>query len=179
MEITLNDNITLKALDRKDAKHIFETIDSQRAYLGKWLPFVAFTMSESDSQAFVDATLSIPSDRQEFTFTINVDGQFAGLIGLKSTDTENLNTEIGYWLAEQYQGKGIISKSVSALCEYAFNNMKMNRIVIKCAVGNTRSSNIPKRLGFKFEGIEREAERTAEGSFFDIEVYSLLQREFK
>ena len=54
----------------------------------------------------------------------------------------------------------------------------MNRIQIQCAVGNTKSSNIPRRLGFTLEGIARAGELQADGRFSDIEVYSLLREEY-
>lgn len=53
----------------------------------------------------------------------------------------------------------------------------MNRIQIKCAVGNRPSNAIPLRLGFKFEGIEREGELLASGYYADINVYSILKKE--
>ncbi|MFV0598592.1 MAG: GNAT family N-acetyltransferase, partial [Bacteroidales bacterium] len=54
----------------------------------------------------------------------------------------------------------------------------INRIQIKCAVGNIPSKNVPKRLGFVFEGIEREGELLSSGVYTDIEVYSKLKSEF-
>ena len=53
----------------------------------------------------------------------------------------------------------------------------MNRIQIKCGVGNQKSSSVPKRLGFIFEGIERHGERH-HFNFIDLEVYSLLKKEW-
>lgn len=174
--LKINDSVFLRELEAGDAHHIFHTIDSQREYLGEWLPFVEFTKEISDSEAFVRSVLEIPRELRELTFAIIADGKFAGLIGFKDTDRANLRTEIGYWLGQQYQGRGIITSAVKRMCLYAFDQ-GINRIQIKCAVGNTKSSNIPKRLGFTFEGIERAGERTAEGSFHDLEVYSKLAGE--
>jgi ribosomal-protein-serine acetyltransferase len=56
--------------------------------------------------------------------------------------------------------------------------MDMNRIQIKCGVGNSRSSNVPKRLGFHFEGIEQDGEKH-KNRFIDLEVYSMLKRDWK
>ena len=55
--------------------------------------------------------------------------------------------------------------------------MAMNRIEIKCAIGNTPSSSIPQRLVFKFEGIERAGELFPDGCFKDLEIYSILKDE--
>jgi ribosomal-protein-serine acetyltransferase len=53
----------------------------------------------------------------------------------------------------------------------------MNRVQIKCAIGNMPSNNIPKRLGFKFEGIERGGELLTGGVFTDLAVYSKLKND--
>jgi len=64
-----------------------------------------------------------------------------------------------------------------ALLHFAFDELNINRVQIKCAVGNTPSKNIPKRLGFKFEGIERDGELLVDNQFTDIEVYSLIKKD--
>lgn len=170
----LFEEILLRPLQSDDAKEIYDTIDAQREYLGRWLPFVAYTHSISFTQEFVNDSLNL----EDKTFTIRKGDQFIGLIGFKATDKGNRKTEIGYWLSQEYQGKGIMTRAVEYLCKYAFEELGMNRVQIKCAVGNTPSSNIPKRLRFKFEGIERDGELFANDHFVDIEVYSLLKKEY-
>jgi ribosomal-protein-serine acetyltransferase len=59
----------------------------------------------------------------------------------------------------------------------AFRNMEMNRIQIRCGVGNEKSSAIPRRLGFKYEGTERNGERHNQ-RYIDLEVFSLLKHEW-
>lgn len=170
----LFEDISLRPLQVDDAGEIYNTIDSQRDYLGKWLPFVASTTSVTVTQAFVDSVVSA----DDKTYTIRKGDKFIGLIGFKATDKRNRKTEIGYWLSQQYQRKDIMTRAVDCLCKYAFEELGLNRVQIKCAVGNTPSSNIPKRLGFQFEGVERAGELFSDGSFADIEVYSLLKNEY-
>lgn len=174
-EIILDEHVLLRRIAVTDAPAMFRLIDSQREYLGEWLPFIPFTVSVEDSMAFLESVCSLPDEKCEYVFAIIVDGNFAGTIGIKDTDLANCRTEIGYWLGEQYQGRGIVTRAVEALCLMAYNELGINRIQIKCAVGNHKSSNIPKRLGFRFEGTERAGERKADGSFFDIEIYSKLK----
>ncbi len=158
MEITVSDRISLREIEIDDSINIFQTIDSQREYLGRWLPFVEFTKSIDFSRSFIQSILDTPYENREHTFVVLYDGGFAGVIGFRSTDKSNKKTEIGYWLSESFQHKGIISDSVSALMRFAFDELDMNRIEIRCGVGNTPSRKIPIRLGFHFEGIERAAE---------------------
>jgi len=83
----------------------------------------------------------------------------------------------GKGLSDKYQKQGIVTKSVDKLCDFAFNKLGLNRIQIKCAVENRSSINIPKRLGFRFEGIERQGERLSSGFYTDLEIYSKLKHE--
>lgn len=175
MVIKINTEIELKQLERTDSIDIFETIDSQREYLGKWLPFVEFTKEIADTEKFVDSIVNASEDKFELVFAIRKQNKFIGLIGFKDTDRSNKKTEIGYWLSEKYQKQGIITKSVDKLCDFAFNKQGINRIQIKCAVDNKSSIKIPQRLGFKFEGIEREGELLTGNIFTDLEIYSKLK----
>lgn len=178
MRIRVNEHITLKQLSGDDAADIFYTINNGRSYLGKWLPFVAYTKEPADTEAFVESVINTPEENREYVFVIRYDDEFAGIIGFKDTDKINRKTEIGYWLSEHFQKKGIITLSLKQLLKLAFEKLDINRVQIRCAVGNTASSNIPKRLGFKFEGIEREGELLNNGKFADLEVYSLLKSEY-
>lgn len=173
--IKIDSEIELRQLELRDSIDIFETIDSQRDYLGKWLPFVAFTKEISDTKEFVDSIINAPKERFELVFTIRKQNKFIGLIGFKDTDRSNNKTEIGYWLSEKYQKQGIITRSVEKLCDFAFNKLDINRIQIKCAVGNQSSIKVPQRLGFKFEGIERDGELLTGNIFTDLEIYSKLK----
>jgi ribosomal-protein-serine acetyltransferase len=174
--LLVDQHIQLRELSHIDVADIFSTIDSERAYLGEWLPFVEFTQEMAFTHSFVDAYLQ--SDRSSPTFVILFDNTFAGLIGLKDTDKLNCKTEIGYWLSEKYQGKGIVTRSAAKLIEYAFENLNINRIQVRAATGNTKSQRVAERLGFVFEGIERNGEKHARG-YVDLNVYSLLKSEFK
>ncbi|MDD2290378.1 MAG: GNAT family protein [Bacteroidales bacterium] len=175
MILNVDKHIVLRQLELSDAQDIFNTIDSQREHLGPFLPFVEATKQLSDTQAFVESVINSPKDRMEYTFTIRVNSRLAGLIGFKDTDRTNRKTEIGYWLSRDFLGRGIMTRSVSTLCDFAFRELDINRIQIKCAVANTASRNIPQRLGFQLEGIERAGELLTGGIFTDLAVYSRLK----
>ena len=157
-----------------DAPDIFRTLDGNREYFGRWLPFVEYTLTVDDSVRFVKMSLDAPGESREHLFAIREQGRFLGLTGFKSTDRANKRTEIGYWLREESQGRGIMTAAVERLCRFAFEEMGLNRVQIRCAVGNVPSRNIPRRLGFRLEGIERAGELLTGGRFVDVEVYSKL-----
>ena len=87
--IQVNKETQLRLISIDDAKSIFETIDSQREYLGRWLPFVGYTDSIDDSIAFISSVLQTPADRAEQVFVIYQNDKFAGIVGFKDTDRRN------------------------------------------------------------------------------------------
>ena len=173
--IQVSDDIALYPLSVDDIFKIFNTLNNEREYLREWLPFVDTTREVEDTGNYVRYVLQT-ADKQ---FTIYYNDQFVGLIGFKDTDADNKKIEIGYWLSQNAQGRGIMTQSVSKLVEYAFNEMGMNRIQIKVAVGNNKSRRIPEKLGFQMEGIERDGELLVDNVFTDIAVYSLLRKEYQ
>lgn len=177
--IKITEEIKLYPIQLYDAQDVFNTINTQREYLGKWLPFIAFTNEIKDTEEFIKSVINAPEESKELVFVIRFNEEFAGIIGYRGTDLLNKKTEIGYWLSEYFQGKGIVTKSVERLIEYTFNDLGMNRLQIRCAVENEKSKKIPKALGFKFEGIERAGELLSNGTFTDLEVYSLLAKELE
>jgi ribosomal-protein-serine acetyltransferase len=70
-----------------------------------------------------------------------------------------------------------MTEAVRALVAYAFEVWKLNRVEIRAAVANVRSRAIPERLGFKQEGVLRQAERIGD-RFEDLVVYSMLAGEW-
>lgn len=173
--IQVSDDIVLYPLSVDDIFKIFNTLNDEREYMREWLPFVDATHAVEDTANFVNHVLQT-EDKQ---FTIYYEDKFVGLVGFKDTDRTNKKTEIGYWLSQFAQGKGIMMKSVLRLLELAFTEMDINRIQIKVAVDNHKSRRIPEKLGFQIEGVERDGELLVDGAFTNIAVYSFLKKEFK
>lgn len=174
--IRVNDKIRLEEVKPSMARVIFETIDRDRDYLRAWLPFVDHTQKMSDTRAFIES-VSGPGNKKDIIYSIWYIEEFAGLIGFKDTDWTNRKSEIGYWLAQKMQGKRIVTSCVETLLKHAFSKLKLNRIQIKVAVKNTRSASIPKRLGFRFEGVERAGE-FHQNRYLDLSVFSMLKSDW-
>lgn len=177
LTLPVDDTLTLIEATEADAGLLFRAIDAWRDDLRRWLPFVDNLHAEADEAAFLSGLCTVPPDRRNYTFKILSDGVFCGLIGFVTTDRVNRKTEVGYWLLPPWRGRGIMSRSVAALCLWAFDARAMNRVQIRCAVGNAPSNAIPCRLGFRLEGVERAGEYAGDGRYYDLNVYSLLAQE--
>jgi ribosomal-protein-serine acetyltransferase len=104
-------------------------------------------------------------------------GQIAGTIGQHDINRADRSTELGYWLGAEFQGRGIMTRACRALVTASFTTLHLNRVQIRCAVGNERSSAIPRRLGFHYEGTLRQCQRLYD-RFVDLEIYGMLAAEW-
>ncbi len=173
----LEDGIELRLLQLRNAPEVFALVDTGRAFLRVWLPWVDNHRDVADTEAFIREALEQFVLGEAIHVGIWYDGVFAGVIGYHRINMENHLGEIGYWLGEQYQGKGIMTRACRAMVTYGFSELKLNRIEIHCALDNTKSRAIPERLGFKEEGILRQAERVHD-RFVDNVVYGMVASDF-
>jgi ribosomal-protein-alanine N-acetyltransferase len=96
-----------------------------------------------------------------------------GSCGYNSIDFENSKTEIGYEIDKNYWGNGYAPEAITGLIDYAFSDLKLNRIEAKVEPENINSIKTLERLKFTFEGTQRKVEKS-KGRFIDLNLYSLL-----
>ncbi len=135
------------------------------------------TRSVDDSLAFIRSVLEMFAAHDGFTAAIWHRGRVAGVIGTHRIDWRNRRAELGYWLAEEFQGRGLMSDACRLAITHLFGEMDLHRVEIRCAAGNAKSNAIPRRLGFKLEGTHRDAE-LVNGRYHDLLVYAMLKSEW-
>jgi ribosomal-protein-serine acetyltransferase len=173
--IRVTDESELRLLEEADAEELYALVEANRDYLAAWLPWAA-GQTLKGTREFIRKTRRQVDENDGFQGALFLDGQMVGAGGFVSVNWESRWTELGYWLAEEQQGRGLMTKTVSALVDHAFGEWDLNRVEIHAGAGNRRSRAIPERLGFQQEGVLREYERVGD-RYIDIVVYSLLARE--
>lgn len=176
--IRVDEEIELRTVREQDAPALFALTDQNREYLRRWLPWVDDTRSAGDTLAFIKSSQEQLRRNDGFQVSVWHRGQLAGVLGFHYWDWTNRKTEIGYWLAAPFQGKGIMTRACRTLVDYAFGKLEFNRVEIRAAAGNDRSQALPERLGFRQEGVLRGAERTAAGPTDQV-VYGLLRSDWE
>ena len=161
----------------QDSQELFSVTDRSREHLRTWLPWVDATKTVEDTQLFIQATLHQFAANNGFQAGIWYKGELAGCVGLHEISWDNRSTSIGYWLAEEFQGHGIMTNSVRSVVNHLFLAYKLNRVEIRAAVGNAKSRAIPERLGFQNEGCIRQSEWLSD-HFIDHVVYGMLAEDW-
>ena len=174
----IRDGVYLKLLEERHAAAVFAVVDSNRAYLRKWLPWVDDTTGVGYTLSFIKTSLQQFANNEGFSAGIWCGDEYAGTIGTHKINWLNRKVEIGYWIAAKFQGQGIVTDACRALMEHAFEEWKLNRVEIHCATGNKKSCAIPERLGFQLDGVLRKA-LFLHGKYVDSNVYGMLARDWK
>jgi len=106
--------------------------------------------TKENGEAFIEmATKNDPLT----IFAIEINGQAAGGIGLHpQQDIHCKNAELGYWLAEPYWGKGIITQAIKQIVPYGFKKFKIDRIFARPFENNIGSQKALIKAGFILEG---------------------------
>lgn len=172
----INNEIKLSLSIPQYAVELFELTDRNREFLRQWLPWLDTVTSASDTKEFIETQLLRFQQSEALHITIFYRDRIAGVLGYNRIDQVNSIGYIGYWLAREYNGKGIMRDSVKDIIDLGFKYYSLNRIEIRCAVDNHKSRVIPESLGFQQEGIIRKAEKLY-GKHLDHVVYSLLKEE--
>ena len=170
--------VELRLIEERHAHVQFNLVDREREQLRLWLPWVDATRSEDDILAFTRRTLEQFASNAGFAAAVWEHGKLAGVIGTHNINWLYRKAEIGYWLAREFQGRGLMTDACRAVVKHLLVEMDLNRVEIHCACRNEKSRAIPRRLGFTLEGTLREAQ-LLNGEFLDLEVYGMLRRELR
>jgi ribosomal-protein-serine acetyltransferase len=172
--LDLGGDLALRAIDPLDAPEVYAVVDASRDHLRRWLPWVDATEQPDYTRDFFEHVAEERERGVTAAYLILDCARIAGMIGLHEIDWTDGSFMIGYWLAPWAEGRGHVTRACEHLVRYAFEEMGLERAVIRAGVGNTRSAKVAHRLGFSLEGIERHGQRL-HGVYIDLEVYSLLR----
>ncbi len=176
--LPVRQDLELRSHVVEDAQTLFDVAKKNDVYLREWLPWLDDDKTVADTENYIKESIERLSKDEGIDLSIWYENQLIGGIGIYPLDLNHKKTSLAYWLTEEFQGKGIMSDSLRIVLNYLFTEKKINRIEVCCAVGNAKSSALPKKLGFTFEGIARQSEWLYD-HFTDMEVYSLLANEWK
>jgi len=168
------DHTEVRLLRAQDADSLYDVTIRNREWLSAWMSWMDRVIDVSDTYAFLRAAEKEAYEHTAFKGGIWRHGNLIGCIDLHQIDWVNGNARIGYWIDKEHTGRGIITRAVHLLTEYAFEALDLHRIEIHVATENRASRRVPERLGFNLEGVLRHVQRLR-GKYYDHALYALLR----
>jgi len=170
-EVDLGEGVSMRPMHLEDTDELHRTIEANSSHIGRWLPFAEQPYERT--AAHVRRSVRDFEAGRGLSMVVLDQGRLIGAVSLVDPSREHGFTGVGYWLAEEAQGRGIMSRAVAVTVERAFDLYGFARVEIRVAAGNDRSRAIPERLGFRREGSLRSGHRIG-GVAHDELVYGLL-----
>lgn len=135
-----------------------------------------YPYTEQDGRDYITEMLSA-DENETFAFAITADNKVVGSIGIFRQGNIHMRTaELGYYIAEEYWGKGIMTEAVKQICKYVFDKSDILRIYAEPFAYNAASCRVLEKAGFQYEGTLRD-NAVKNGKVLDMKMYSLLKSE--
>lgn len=133
-----------------------------------------FSYTKNDALDYITA-MQNANENDAFAFAVVYDGEVVGSIGaFRKDNIHNKTAELGYYLAEEYWGKSIMTEAVKQLCDYVFSNSDIIRIFSEPFARNVGSCRALEKADFTYEGTLR-GNAVKNGIVEDMKLYSRLR----
>lgn len=169
--------LTLRPAVMSDAQDLFEY--SRDPEVAKHVLWEAHT-SIHQTRAYIRFLLRQYRNGAPSSFVI-VDralGKVIGTIGFMWVQQDNRAAEVGYSLSRAYWNQGLMTEALSAVIDFGFSTLHLNRIEAQHELGNPASGKVMEHVGMQLEGTLRQRIYN-KGHFVDVKLYAILKRDWK
>lgn len=173
-----DDGAELRPLEPWHAEEYFAHIDRGREYIGQYIALSDRATDLASATAFLQSYADKAAADSGRIYGIWADGVLVGGVLFRTFDAKSGNCEVGCWLEEAAVGRGLITRAIRVLIDWAVEERGMHRVEWIAASSNTASINVAKRLGMVRDGVLRES-NPYRGVRHDMEVWSVLAREWR
>jgi len=164
---------TLRSWEWRDRDAIVRHANNRKVSLNLRDRF-PYQYTDRDARNWLDAVIGL---EPETNFAIDVAGEAVGGIGYTMQyDVARRSAEIGYWLGEDFWGRGIATESLIAVTNHAFANHDLCRVFAHVFDWNQASARVLEKAGYAFEGRMRKSV-TKEGQTIDQLMYAMIREE--
>jgi len=135
---------------------------------------IPYPYTENDANTYINTALSAEKETR-YAFAITYNGEVIGsIVASRKDNIHRLTAELGYFIAEQYWGKGITTEAVRQICNLIFEKTDIVRIFAEPYACNHASCRVLEKAGFRFEGLLRQ-NAIKNGEIVDMKMYAILK----
>lgn len=166
-------DISIREWKIEDAEQLKNAINNEKI-LDNLRDGIPYPYTLENAKEFITQTLNAPVNSQ-YSWAILVDNNVIGSVGVFRKDNIHCYTaEIGYYIAEEYWGKGIMTQVIKEVCKYIFENTDIIRIFAEPFSYNVASCKVLEKAGFELEGILRN-NAIKNNKVLDMKMYSIIK----
>lgn len=168
----IDDDISIALVQESFAPKYTSLVQEQMDYLSQWLAWPAHCNSDQDFRLFAQRSLHDYADGKSMTCAIFYQGELVGNCSFNRINYDTLCAEVGYWLSKHHQGKGIITRVVKYLIDFAFEQLQLEKVQLSAAVENIASRKVAERAGMALEGVLTNQEKIG-SRILDHAIYGI------
>jgi ribosomal-protein-serine acetyltransferase len=172
------DTYRLRLIAEEDASALFHLIEKNRTRLRDYFPNSIKSIISADSALLYIREKIRQSQNKVFYCFVIEEQNTKGLVGIvfvKNVEWTIPKAELAYFIDSDFEGKGIISKSLALVIRYGFETLKLNKLYLRAAGDNKASQRVAEKNGFRQEGTLRSDFKTSDGKLIDLIYYGLLR----
>ncbi|MEA1937472.1 MAG: GNAT family protein [Patescibacteria group bacterium] len=160
----------LRPFKMSDAESVAENVNNKNIY--RHMLVIPYPYTIKDAKQWLRKVINNNRKKipENAVFAIEIDGQAVGSISINKIEQEH-KAEIGYWLGEKYQGKGIMTQAIKEITKYGFRELKLCRLYAQVFSFNEGSMRVLEKNGYKFEGtLKKEVKK--DNKFLDCCLFA-------
>jgi len=178
VSILIDNDVLLRTYQLEDAANLFAAIDLSRKHLRSWLNWVDNTTKPDHTVQFLQQSMQQLNNQEGLALGIFYKQRIIGGIGMHNWNHNLKKAELGYWIAKESEGKGIIHNCLLRFIDFLFDKVQLNKLEIHFIKENQRSAKVAQNLHFQTEGVLRQS-FWHNGKLEDIIITGLLRSEWK
>ncbi len=174
-----HDGLVLRPFEDRDAPGFTSAVLESVGTVGVWMPWCHAGYTEHDALEWFAAAAAAGASGGACEFGVFLDdpdggpSRFVGGAGLNQINRQHAVCNLGYWVRQSMQRRGIASRCVEALSRHAFDVLDLRRVEIVVAVGNVASEAVARQAGAQFECVARNRLMIREASV-PASVFSMV-----
>ncbi|MEK0179398.1 MAG: GNAT family protein [Microcoleus anatoxicus] len=170
------ERLLLRKITLNDANDMFEY--GSDPLVSQYTMWSTHTSIE-DTKSFLRSLTKMYKKRELIDWGIvhKTEQKLIGTCGYVEWSMNHSRAQIGYALSRKYWNQGYMSEAVSAIIDFGFREMSLNKIEARCAQENIASARVMEKVGMQLEGILRQ-QLFVKDQYWDLKIYSILRDDF-
>ncbi|MFI9235348.1 GNAT family N-acetyltransferase [Streptomyces sp. NPDC053079] len=173
-----DDHAELRPLEPWNAQEYLAHIDRSRDHIGRHIPLPERATDLASARAFLQSYADKKATDSGSLHGIWADGTLVGGVLFRSFDAAAGTCEVGCWLEESAVGRGLVTRAIRVLVDWAVDERGIHRVEWQASSANAESIKVAERLGMVREGVLRES-YPHRGVRSDMELWSVLAPQWR